>query len=272
MKIENYHLGFVGFGKMAEIIFRAIDAARLIPRSQILFVRRDSLRAKENEQEFKITSTTLGRLVDSSNILVLCAPPNQAEFVLQDLAKEKAQSRMILSVMGGVKISLIQKYLGAQTPVARIAPNIASSIREGVTLVAFSPHPSIEFRSLTDLVVSCLGHVVEIAEQQIDTGVGMVDGGAAFALELIDAMARLGEKEGIAYAKALKMAAQAFSGAAHLVLKGAMPQEILTQVSLPDSPIAKGLENLRMNNVVGHIQSAVRAAAVRSRQISEEFF
>ena len=55
MKASEYHIGFVGFGHMAQIIFQAIDHAKLIPRSQISFIRRDPEKMRQDEQRFGIT-------------------------------------------------------------------------------------------------------------------------------------------------------------------------------------------------------------------------
>ena len=63
MKISQYHVGFVGFGHMAQVIFEALESAHLIPRSQILFIRRDAGKMKECAQKYKITSSTLPTLL-----------------------------------------------------------------------------------------------------------------------------------------------------------------------------------------------------------------
>jgi pyrroline-5-carboxylate reductase len=272
MKIESYHLGFVGFGQMGQIIFRALDAARLIPRSQILFYRRDPGKAKQNEQQFGLSSTTLSHLVKVSNLIVICVPSKQAEFVLPDLVKEGAASKMILSVMGGIKISFIQKYLGPQASIARLEPNIASSISEGVNLISFGSHPSLEFRSLVNLLSGALGQAIEIPESQMDVASSITHSGSAFAIELIELMARLGEKEGLAYTKAIMMAAQTFSGAAHLIMKGKTPEELLNQMAASGSPVAIGDERLRFRSVAKLFQEALQSSTNRSHQISEEFF
>ena len=112
MKISDCHLGFIGFGHMAQIIFKAIDQARLVPRSQISFLRRDPHKMRENEQEFGITSTSLETLVKKSHILILGVRPNQASLVLEALQKlQPDESKMVVSMLAGVKLKFYQKYL-----------------------------------------------------------------------------------------------------------------------------------------------------------------
>jgi pyrroline-5-carboxylate reductase len=272
MKIENYRLGFVGFGHIGQAIFRRLDASRMIPRSQVLFHRRDPSKAKQNEQEFKITSTTLSHLVEASTLIFLCAPSSQAEFILQDIAKMPGANKMILSVMTGIKISFLQKYLGPRSQVVRMTTSIASSIGQGMNLLCFGPQPSMEFRSSIALISSSLGQIMEVAEPQMDIAGCMAGAGSVFALDLIDSMARHVEKEGIAYAKGLKIAAQTFSGAAQLVLKGFVPQEIVDQVVRSDEAAKLGMKEFRSSDAAKRLQEALRIAIDHSRKSSEEYF
>ncbi len=272
MKIENYHIGFVGFGHMAQILCRAIENARLIPRSQILFHRRDPAKAKQNEQDFGITATSLGHLMDKSDLLLICVRPNQAEFMLRDLAELNPSSKMFVSVMAGIQLSFLQKHLGSKAQIARVMPNIASSVAEGMSLLSFASHPSIEFRSLVNLLFGASGQTIEIAEQQMDIGCGMAGSGPGLVLELIEAMAKIGEKEGITYNKALQIAAQTFLGAAKLIQKGQLPRDLLQQIATPGGTTQAGLNVLRQEQIPEKLTSAIQASCRRSKEISDEYF
>jgi pyrroline-5-carboxylate reductase len=272
MKIENCHVGFVGFGHMAQILCKALENSRLIPRSQILFHRRDPAKSKKNEQDFGITATSLGHLMDKSDLILICVRPNQAEFALRDLAQLNPDTKMFVSVMAGIQLSFLQKHLGSKAQIVRTMPNIASSVAEGMTLLSFLGHPSIEFRSVVNLLFGAAGQTIEIAEQQMNIGCGMAGSGPAFVLELIDAMAKIGEKEGITYNKALKIAAQTFIGAAKLIQKGDLPRDLLQQIATPGGTTQAGLDVLHQEEIPKRFAAAIQAASLRSEQISSEYF
>ena len=257
---------------MAQIMCKALENAKVVPRSQILFHRRDPSKAKKNEQDFGITATSLGHLMDQSNLLLICVRPNQAEFVFRDMAQLNPDSKMFASVMAGIQLSFLQKHLGSKAQLVRVMPNIASSVAEGMSLLSFLGHPSIEFRSLINLLFGSMGQTIEIAEKQMDIGCGMAGSGPGFVLELIEAMAKIGEKEGIAYNKALKIAAQTFIGAAKLIQKGEMPRDLLYQIATPGGTTQAGLDVLRQEQVPERLTAAIQAAAMRSAQISGEYF
>lgn len=273
MKISEYHLGFIGFGHMAQVMCKAIDRAKLIPRSQICFIRRDTEKMRQNEKEFGITATSLQNLLNKSQILIVAVRPNQADFVLRDLARLKVEeSKMVISVLAGIKLAYYQKYLGTKIPLLRVMPNVASAVGEGMNLFTYGPHPSLEFRSLTNLLFSCMGEVMEIPEPLMDICCGIAGSGPGFVFRLIEGMARVGEKHGLTYSKALKMAAQTFSGAAKLILKGAQPEHLIQQIATPNGTTEAGFKIMTAFGMEQQFQATIEASASRSKELSEEFY
>lgn len=271
MKITEIHLGFLGFGHMGQVIFQALDKSQLIPRSKMLFHRRDPSKARENEQKYGITSTSIQDLVDRSNLLLICVRPNQAEFAFKDLVKAGIDLRMVVSVMAGIKIATIQK-LSPRIEVARAMPNIASEISKGMTLLSFCTNPSLEFRSCVHLLFSALGNIAEIAESQMDVGSAIAGSGPAFVLEMIEVIARFGEKQGLPYGKALTMTAQTFLGGAELVLKGGVPEDLITQIATTGGMTIEGLKVLKEKKLDQLLEAVLTASSERSKKFSKEFF
>ncbi len=271
MKTADYRLGFIGFGHMAQVIFKAIDRAKLIPRSHVSFIRRDPGKMKQNEQEFGITSTSLSNLVEKSDILILGVRPNQAHLVLEDLAQIGVESKKVISMLAGIKLAYYQKFLGPQIELLRIMPNIAAEVGEGMTIFTYGSNSSMEFRSLANLLFSCMGEVIEVPESLTDICCGIAGSGPGFVFRLIDAMARAGEHSGLPYPKALKMAAQTFAGAARLILKGALPERLVQQIAVPYGTTEAGFKVMREKEIEKTLGSVVQASARRSKELSEEY-
>ncbi len=269
MKISEYRIGFIGFGHMAQVICKAIDSSKLIPRSQMAFVRRDPSKIKKSEQEFGITSTSLENLVQNSDILLLCVRPSQAEAVLKEMARIGVEGKIVISVLAGIKLAFYQKYLGS-AQLLRVMPNIASSVGEGMTVFSFGKGATREFQSAANLLFSPMGAILEIPEEQMDISCGIAGSGPGFVFRLIEAMARTGEKHGLSYDKALKMAAQSFAGAARLILKGASPDLLIQQIATPNGVTEAGFKAMTAAQIDSHFQQVAEAAAKRSKEISEE--
>lgn len=267
MRISDCCLGFVGFGHMAQIIYHGMDSAKLIPRSQVLFIRRDTHKMRENEKTFGITSTSLKNLVEKSQILLLGIRPSQTESVLQELAPFDLKNKLIITIVAGKRLSAYQKYFGPNAQILRVMPNIASSVGEGMSVFSHDPHLSSEYKSIGRLIFSSLGEVIEVGEDLMDISCAIAGSGPGFVFPLIEAMARSGEKAGLSYAEALKISAQVFAGAARLVLKGGLPENLLYQITTPQGTTEAGLKVMQETQMTKHLQMTIEAAANRSQQL-----
>ena len=83
--MSTHKIGFFGFGHMAQVIFAALERAKVIPRSHVTFFRRDAEKSRLNEQKFGVTATSLETLVSTSDVIFLCVKPQQAADALKQL-------------------------------------------------------------------------------------------------------------------------------------------------------------------------------------------
>jgi pyrroline-5-carboxylate reductase len=270
MAISEYHIGFVGFGHLAQVIFTGFDRAKLISRSQVLFLRRDPAKMKENEQTFKITSTSLSNLVDKSDLIFLCMRPQQAEGALEELkeAGGDLQGKGIVTLLAGKKLDFYQKRLGQGVQIVRAMPNVASSVAEGMTILTYGPKADSAFKSIVNLLFSSLGQVAEMGEELMDMATAMAGSGPGFVFRLIEAMARSGERAGMPYPQALKIAAQTFLGASQLILRGGQPADLLMKIATPNGVTQAGLDVMTKSEIDKLFHSVIETAARRSRELS----
>ena len=103
----------------------------------------------------------------------------------------------------------------------------------------------------------------------MDIGTGLSGSGPGFVFRLIEAMARVGVKHGLPYNTALKMSAQTFAGAARLILKGGVPEELIRQITTPNGTTEAGFKVMASSHIEKALQDVVEAAAHRSKELSE---
>ncbi len=261
MKISQIHLGFIGFGHMAQIIFKAIDRAKIIPRSQIFFNRRSPEKIRKNEMEFGITSTTLETIQKRSDLLILAVRPHQVDEVLKEIS---STNKMFISIAAGIKLSAYQKF-----PLAlRVMPNVASEVGEGMSVLSYAEKATDEFRSLGLQLFGLLGQVAEIDESLMDVACAIAGSGPGFVFKLIQEMALFGQKKGMSFEEALKMAAQSFFGAAKLILKGKQVNVLLEQIATPNGTTEAGLNMMDSLQMGEHFQRVLDASYQRSKSLS----
>ena len=253
---------------MAQAICQSIVQSKFIPRSQILFLRRDPQKMRKNEQQFGITSATLETIVSKSDLILLCVRPAQAEEVLKELSRIGMQGKKLISILAGKTLAFFEKFLGP-TPLIRAMPNIASEVGAGMTLLSTSATVDPEFLSHTTLLFKNMGEAVTLPEKFMDLMTGMAGSGPAFVCSLIDAAARLGEKEGVPYETSLKIAAQTFLGASRLLLEGKTKvSDLLFRIAVPGGTTEAGLRTMQQLEVEKRFQQAIEAAAKRAKELS----
>ena len=266
---SDYRIGFCGFGHMAQIIFEAMNRAKVIPRSHVLFCRRDSHKMKENEQRFGITSTSLANLVQQSDVIFLCMRPQQIPLFMEEFKNVPGlEGKWFVSILAGTKISYFQSQLGPKVQILRALPNVGSAVSEGMTIMTYSQDCCREFKSFANILFGSMGEIAEIPESLTDIACGMAGSAPGFVFRLIEAEARVGEKHGMNYALALKIAAQTFAGAARLILKGANPTDLMQTIATPNGVTQAGFETMTKLEVDHRFQAVIEAAANRSRELS----
>ena len=268
--MHQYRIGFIGFGHLAKVLFESIDKAKILPRSHIVFRQRDAHKMGENERRFGVTGASLPTLIEQSDVVILCVRPQQAEQALKEIQEAGGlKGKCLVSVLAGASIAYFQKHLGSDAQLVRAMPNICSSVGEGMTALSFSCSP--EFREFATRLFGAGGEVQEVPERLMDVVVGMSGSGPGFVFRLIEAMARMGEKHGMSYEAALKIAAQTFLGAGKLVARSAKPADLLVQIAVPQGTTQAGLDLMTKLSVDKHFQEVMEAAAKRSHELSNSF-
>lgn len=272
MKVNETRIGFMGFGHMAQILFQGIDRARIVPRSRISFLQRDTVKMRQNAQKFGITSTGLEHLVQGSQLLILGMRPEQAEKALRELSLVGGlEGKWIVSILAGTKIDFFQKHLGREAKILRVMPNLASQVGEGMSMLSYSPSCDSAFKTVGNLLFASVGEIAEVPESMMDIACGIAGSGPGFVFRLIESMARTGEKHGLDYRQALKISAQTFAGAARLIAKGSLPSDLLLQIATPNGTTQAGLDVMMKTEIDKHFAMAIEAAMHRSKELSENF-
>ncbi|MBI5272666.1 MAG: pyrroline-5-carboxylate reductase [Chlamydiia bacterium] len=268
MKMNEYHVGFVGFGHMAQILFRSVDLAKLIPRSQILFTRRDPHKIRQSEEEYGITATSLKTLSEKSDVILLCVRPAQVDPILHELASFDLHGKVVISILAGVQIPVFEKIL-INRPIIRAMPNILSAVTMGMTTLAYGAHVQAEHRSFVHQFFQSMGEIAELPEKLMDLATALAGSGPAYIFALIEAVARFGVKGGMDYGIALKMAAQTFCGAGKMLLeKGDLPETLIQQISTPNGVTEAGNRLFAALEIGKRFQAVFEAAAKRAQEMA----
>lgn len=266
---QIHKLGFIGAGKLAGSVIRGLMRAKFCPPSEIIASEPNEQTRAALERDVGIHLTTENaEVAEKADAIFVGVKPPMLLPVLAEL-KVKLQSKLVISLAGGVRISNMEKVCGAR--VLRALTNTPSAICRAATGIAPGNRTTKEDVDLAKKIFGAIGVVVEIKEEQIDAVTALSGSGPAFVYAVIEALAAGGAKMGLANNVATELAIQTARGAAEIMLETKMsPEELRKMVVTPGGTTAAGLAVMEKLGTSESLMAAVEAATKRGQEMAKE--
>jgi len=261
-------VGIIGCGNMGCAITRGIAGKNGFTAGNIFVFDKDEEKATRLAEETGVIRKGLADLVNEADILVIAVKPHDFEALANEMA-EDITTQTVVSIMAGVRIEVIDGKLGPEkVSVARAMPNIAASVGESVTCVAYNDG-AIRIASEIRGIFSGIGEVVEMEEALLDVVTALSGSGPAYLFYLARAMMEAGREMGLTAATAEKLVTQTLYGSAALLKqKGLSPENLIHKVASKGGTTEAALSVLDKKDVTGIIKSAIKKAKERSKELS----
>ncbi|MBI3911515.1 MAG: pyrroline-5-carboxylate reductase [Armatimonadetes bacterium] len=264
-------IAFVGGGKMAEAILRALLASPdligtpcQITVCEPVATRRQALAA------LGVTTTPDNRAALAADVLLLCVQPGVMPDMLGEIGGHLGARHLLVSIAAGVPLARIRALIHPEARLVRVMPNLLLTVRAGAAAIARGPNASDADIALVRAIFEAGGRVVELPESALDAVTGLSGSGPAFIFVLIEALADGGVKVGLPRDVALLLAAQTVLGSAQLLLEtGEHPAVWKDRVATPGGTTIAGLAELEAGGLRSALIRAVEAATLRARDLSQ---
>ena len=274
--LAGRHILFIGGGNMAGAMISGLVEAG-VPAAQIgviepLAAARQALKDRHGVVVFEGADR-----IDAASrfdAIVLAVKPQQAGTALKtthDLLRRHPDA-VLISIAAGLSIDLLVSMSGGHRRVLRAMPNTPSLIGEGISGLFAPADAEAADREMARAILASTGEVVIVDhEHLIDTVTAVSGSGPAYAFYLMEAMIEAGMSGGLDAASARALAIHTVKGATLLALASDEPPEILrARVTSPAGTTAAAVAVLDQRQVKASICQAIRAAASRSQQLSDE--
>ncbi len=261
--MNNYKIGFIGCGNMAQAIICGIQKTTDIGNIYLYDID------KSKTDIFKganICSSVEG-LALAADIIFLCVKPNILPTVLKEVT---ADGKAFVSIAAGVKSSGIKQNLKVSARIMRVMPNTPMMVSNGAICVQTPNNFEQSEQEFVYNIFSDMGEVFEVSEDQMDTVTGVSGSGPAYVYYFIDSVAKAGEANGLSYELALKLATQTFIGACEMLKStDKLPEKLISEVCSPNGTTIEAMNVLREKQVESFIKDAVDACVRRSVELSK---
>lgn len=259
-------IGFIGAGNMAGALIKNI---RKHDKDMEIFIRCSSDESTEKKSKALgvFPASSLGELVEKSNIIFLGVKPNKAEEVLSECRDFFTKDKTLVSMAAGIKIKILKDWTGWQSKVIRIMPNLPAQIGKGLTSI--SGGNGADDKEVYKLL-SYSGTVVDVSEDEIHGVIGVSGSSPAYTYMYIKGLMMAAEHEGISKEDARKMAAKAVEGAAALVLdSGEDIDTMIDRVCSKGGTTIEAVNKLRELSFEEIVARGAQEAIYKSKKMSE---
>lgn len=209
-------IGFIGTGNMGGAMIQGILASGIITPDELYISDINEALLKSYREKGVHTSCDNRTTAQMADYIFLTVKPQFYEDVLQGLTD--FADKIYITVAPGITTDFVRSCLSPDTKVIRTMPNTPALVGEGVTAVCRGNGVSDEEYVFAKKLIGAFSEVYEMNETLLDPIISVSGSSPAYVYMMIDAMAKSGQRQGIDYDTALKMAAKTVLGAAKLLL------------------------------------------------------
>ncbi|MGB7860309.1 MAG: pyrroline-5-carboxylate reductase [Acidimicrobiia bacterium] len=262
-------VAIIGVGAMGEALAAGLLSAGWDSADVSLCVRRPDRGRELAEALGCPVHQNPADAVAGRDVVVVAVKPRDVDAVIKALRGVVTDDQTVISLAAGVKTTTYETQLGS-IPVVRAMPNTPALVREGVTGIAAGQHASTINLDAAQEVLGAVGDVRVMDEQLLDAVTAVSGTGPAYVFLLAEALTEAAMREGLPRDVAEKFVHQTIRGAGHLLTDTSKrPAELRYEVTSPGGTTAAAVHVLEERGFRALVEDAVRAAAVRARELGE---
>lgn len=237
-------IAIIGGGNLGTAIAEGLLKSGFSQPGEIMITKRNTATLHGLHEKGVAVTSDNPAAAAFADLVILAVKPFQVKDVLQQIAPEIKEGKILVSVVTGVLIRDLQSVLVSPAPLFRAMPNTAIAIQESMTCISFNNAAGTDIRYVEELF-SNLGKVVTIEEKLMDAATVLGACGTAYAMRYIRANIQGGIEIGFDAVTASLIAAQTVKGAAELLLqKGTHPEYEIDKVTTPKGCTIAGLNEM----------------------------
>jgi pyrroline-5-carboxylate reductase len=263
-------IAIIGAGNMGTSLLRGILNAKLAVNEKITVSGTHLEKLESLGSTWKVKHTLDNAKAATADVILLCVKPYTVGKVLDQIKGALSKNQLLVSIAAGVTIDSIQRRIKKNNPIVRAMPNIASTVDEGATAIAFGRFVTEEHQKIAISIFEAVGEVVIVEEDLLDPVTGLSGSGPAYIYMVIEALIDGGVKMGLPRDVATKLAIQTVLGSAKLVKESKLHPAILRdQVTTPAGTAINAIHELEAHGLRSMLIQAVTTATQRSRELSQ---
>ena len=257
-------IGFIGGGNMAEALIKGMTSKGM---KEIVVSEPREERGNELQRLYGIKTTTSNREVAAiCDIIILAVKPQNMEAVLEEIANDITDKKMVVSIAAGINLSYLASKLRTEL-IIRVMPNTPALVQEGMSVMSLCGCFYGKELDMVKSILMSVGKVLVLPEEQMNAVTALSGSGPAFVALFIEAMTDAGVKLGLNRSDASELAVQTLLGTAKLLDTGMSAENLIKMVTSPGGTTAAGLKVFEEKVLKAIVEAALKAAHDRAHEL-----
>jgi pyrroline-5-carboxylate reductase len=222
-------------------------------------------------ERYSVDATTANPdAIEGSAVVVIAVKPQDIDALLTEIGPLLGGHQLVVSAAAAIPTRYIEERITEGVPVVRAMPNAPSVVHEGMAGIAGGSHAGDEHLALAEEVLSHLGRVVRVPEDQMDAVTAVSGSGPAYFALLAEAMIEAGILLGLSREISTTLVVQTMLGTAKQLRDEKMhPVELRESVTSPGGTTIAAIRELEQAGVRAAFLNAIQAAMTRARELAQ---
>jgi len=270
----NKVITFIGGGNMARSLIKGL-LSNNYNSNKILVSDPNATKLQQLQHDFGINIQLDNKTAAAkAEILIFAVKPQILQNVAVDLAQIiQNRKSLIISITAGIRLQVLQSWLGGYKTIIRSMPNTPTAVAEGMTALYADKTITYHHKKLATAIFNSVGRFLWVENENfMDVITALSGSGPAMIFLVIEALQKAGEKLGLTAESAQQLTLQTVLGAAKLAsLSKQDPSQLRKQVTSPNGTTERAIEALESGNLENLFSAAVLAAKQRAEEIANTY-
>jgi pyrroline-5-carboxylate reductase len=261
---------FIGGGNMARAL---IGGQRQQGMTRIQVGEPEAAARAGLERDYEVsTFASNADAVAGAALVVVAVKPQAAARAVGALAGKLGADTCVVSIMAGVPLAKLRRWLGDGPQLVRAMPNTPALVGAGVTALYADPSVGDNHRAQAQSVFDNVGASLWLDREELMDAVTAVSGsGPAYLFLVLEALTAAGRDAGLDPEIAHNLAAHMLHGAAKMAVTSTDAPEVLRRnVTSPGGTTEAALAVLEAHGLRRTFAAAVTAAIQRARTLAAQ--
>jgi pyrroline-5-carboxylate reductase len=208
--------------------------------------------------------------VSRADVIVIAVKPQQVRSVAREMAT-LLKRQVVLTIAAGIRLSDLSRWLRGYRRLVRAMPNTPALIGAGIAVLYALAGVDGEGRARASAVLGAVGGTLWCErEDELDAVTAVSGSGPAYVFYFLEALEQAAQELGFTPAEARRLTYATFSGSIRLAEQSdSDPALLRAQVTSKGGTTERAIAHLDEAAVKAAIVAAVKAAAVRARELGE---